>query len=94
MKKTVIAIKMSQSFHIKEKPKPFIIMALVILINHVAGTILDTHCKATGIFSRGNMSPDRITVGNIKPIREIIIAICCVFEIVDIIKPKPKDAKI
>jgi hypothetical protein len=32
----------------------------------------------------GNMKPDRMITGSINPIREIIIAVCCELEIVEI----------
>ncbi len=42
----------------------------------------------------GKMNPESNMVGNIKPIREIIIAVCCVAERVEIKIPKANDVMI
>jgi hypothetical protein len=38
----------------------------------------------------GNMKPDRMITGSINPIREIIIAVCCELEIVEINIPNER----
>ena len=45
-----------------------------IIINHFAGITLEIHCNIQGIFSIGNIKPERIIVGSNKPITEIINA--------------------
>ena len=45
-------------------------------------------CSGNGILSIGNMNPDNKIVGSINPIKEIIIAVCCVADKVEIKIPK------
>ncbi len=80
--------KINVSFHIKEMPMPFNMIAFKMMINHFAGMILLMICKGKGILVIGKIKPDNKITGNINPIKEIIIADCCVFEIVEIKIPK------
>ena len=61
------------------------------MINHLAGIILLIICNGKGILEIGKIKPDSKITGSINPINEIIIAVCCVAEIVEINIPKAKD---
>ena len=63
----------------------------MMMMNHFAGIILLKICKGNGILVTGKINPDRIMVGNIKPAKEIIIAVCCVADMVEIKIPKDKE---
>ena len=69
-------------------PRPFIMMLLIILMNHVAGIAEETYCSGTGKLSIGKMKPVSKIVGSIRPIKETNIAVCCVFVLVDIKMPR------
>ena len=58
------------------------------MMNHFAGIMLLITCNGTGILEIGNIKPDNRMTGNINPINEIIIAVCCVAEIVEIRIPR------
>lgn len=75
------------SFQILAIPKPFIITSLIIVKNHLVGTIFESNCIGLGIFSMGNIKPLSINVGNISPIMEINIAVCWELVRFEIIKP-------
>jgi hypothetical protein len=68
---------------------PFSIIALM-MMNHFAGIILLITCNGSGMLESGNMKPDRMITGSINPIREIIIAVCCELEIVEINIPNER----
>ena len=78
------------SFQIIENVAPLSIMAFIIMINHLAGMILLMICKGRGILEIGNINPERMITGSISPINEIIIAICCELDIVEIKIPNDK----
>ncbi|MNR00055.1 hypothetical protein D3C85_1158140 [compost metagenome] len=59
-------------------------MALMMMINHLAGTILLIICNGNGMLDMGKMNPERMITGSINPINESIIAVCCELEIVEI----------
>ena len=59
-------------------------MPFKMMINHFAGTILLISCKGKGILDTGKIKPDNNIVGSIKAINEIIIAVCCDAEMVEI----------
>ena len=82
---------MRVSFQIKESVTPFSITPFKMMTNHFAGIILLMICKGRGMLEIGKMNPDNKIVGSISPINEIIIAVCCVFEIVEIRIPNDKD---
>ena len=44
-------------------------------------------CMGNGILFIGNINPDRIITGSIKPISDSIIAVCCELEMVEINMP-------
>jgi len=46
------------------------------------------------MFSTGNMNPVSKMVGSIMPIREIIMADCCVSALIDINKPTDREVRI
>jgi hypothetical protein len=62
-------------------------MALMIIINHFAGIILLISLSGSGILERCNIKPDKMITVSINLIREIIIAVCCELEMVEISIP-------
>ena len=86
-----MATNIKVSFQIKMTPTPFSIIPFKIMINHFAGIMLLITCKGKGILEIGKMNPDNKIVGNINPIKEIIIAVCWVADIVEIKIPKDSD---
>ena len=84
MKNTVIPIKIKVSFQITAIDAPLSIMALMMMINHLAGIILLIICIGNGMLDIGKINPERMMTGSINPISEIIIAVCCEFETVEI----------
>jgi hypothetical protein len=66
---------------------PFSIIALMMMMNHFAGIIL--LINGSGMLESGNMKPDRMITGSINPL-EIIIAVCCELEIVEINIPNER----
>ena len=76
IKNVVIPTRISVSFQITSRPAPLSIMALMIIINHLAGMILLRICNGTGILDMGNTNPDRMITGSIKPEKDIIMAVC------------------
>jgi hypothetical protein len=62
----------------------------MMMMNHFAGIILLITCNGSGMLESGNMKPDRMITGSINPIREIIIAVCCELEIVEINIPNER----
>ena len=87
MKNTVIPIRISVSFQMTLMDAPLSIMAFMIIINHLAGMMLLMICKGRGILESGKMNPESMITGNISPINDIIIAVCCELEIVEISIP-------
>ena len=51
-------------------------------------------CRGMGIFSIGNINPLRIMVGSIVTPRDINMAVCWVFELIEINNPNANDVKI
>ena len=94
IKNNVIPANIKVSFQIKASPTPFSIIPFKIRMNHFAGMILLMICKGNGILEMGKMKPDNNMVGNINPIKEIIIAVCCVAETVEIKIPSDKEVMI
>ena len=84
MKNTVIPIKINVSFQITAIVAPLSMMALMMMINHLAGIILLMICIGMGILEIGKINPERIMTGSINPISEIIMAVCCELEMVEI----------
>ncbi len=76
MKNAVIPIRIKVSFQMIFIEAPLSIMALMMIINHLAGIILLMICKGRGILEIGKINPDRIMIGNINPIKESIMAVC------------------
>ena len=72
----VITININVSFHTYINPVPFSIIFFIIVINHLGGIKMLSHCKIFGIFSMGKIKPDSKIVGSIKANREINIAFC------------------
>ena len=87
IKNNVIPANIKVSFQIKASPTPFSIIPFKIIINHFAGIILLIICKGNGILAMGKMKPDNKITGSIKPINEIIIAVCWVEDTVEIKMP-------
>tara|TARA_R110002049_G_scaffold127035_1_gene283421 strand:+ start:6942 stop:7289 length:348 start_codon:yes stop_codon:yes gene_type:complete len=65
-------------------------MPFKIIINHLAGIILLIICKGNGILEIGNINPDNNITGSISPIKETIIAVCCVEDMVEIRIPSDR----
>ena len=86
----VIPIKISVSFHNKAKLVPFSIIALMMIMNHLAGIILLIICNGNGMLEIGNINPDNKITGNMSPKSEIIIAVCCESAKVEIKIPSVK----
>lgn len=80
--------KINVSFHINCMPTPFSMMPLIMMMNHFAGMILLIACNGSGILEIGKIKPDSSITGSINPINEIIMAVCCVAEMVEIKIPK------
>jgi hypothetical protein len=88
MKNTVIPNKISVSFQMIPMDAPLSIMDFMMMINHFAGMILLIICKGRGILEIGKIKPESMITGSINPIKDSIIAVCCVFEMVEIRIPK------
>ena len=84
MKNIVIPIKISVSFQIIEKLAPFSMMALMMMMNHFAGIILLMTCNGNGMLEIGKINPDNKITGNMSPKSEIIMAVCCESDNVEI----------
>ena len=82
--KMVIPTKIRVSFQIKAKLAPFSIIAFMMIMNHLAGIILLITCNGNGILEIGNMNPDSKITGSMSPKSEIIIAVCCESDKVEI----------
>ena len=88
MKNTVIPIRIRVSFQMTLIDAPLSIMAFMMMINHLAGMMLLMICKGRGMLESGKMNPESMITGNISPINDIIIAVCCELETVEISIPK------
>lgn len=88
MKNTVIPMRIKVSFQITFSVAPLSNIALMMMINHLAGMILLMICKGNGMLEMGKINPERIITGSINPIKDSIIAVCCELETVDINMPK------
>ena len=88
--RNVIPIIIRVSFQITANVAPFSMMALMIMMNHFAGIILLITCNGNGILEMGKMNPDNKITGNISPKRDVIIAVCCESEMVEIKIPSAK----
>ena len=58
--------------------------AFIMIINHLAGIMLLMICNGNGILDIGKIKPDNMITGSINPISEIIMAVCCEFDTVEI----------
>ena len=83
-KNTVIPIRIKVSFQITPKVAPLSNMALMMMINHLAGIMLLMICNGNGILEMGKIKPERMMTGSINPIKESIMAVCCELETVEI----------
>ena len=91
---TLIKLSMPTSFNTEVMPRPLIIIAFTADIYHFAGTISESHCSGTGMFSMGKIIPDSNMTGSISPIPEINMAACCEFVIVETSNPRANDKNI
>ena len=87
IKTSVIPIKIKVSLKIYSNPTPFSIIDFTIMINHLAGMMLLIICIGNGMDAIGKINPERMITGSINPINEIIMAVCCVLETVEIKMP-------
>ena len=83
-KNTVIPTRIKVSFQITLRVAPLSKIALMMMINHLAGTMLLMICKGIGILEMGKINPERMITGSINPIKDSIIAVCCELETVEI----------
>ena len=90
IKKRVMAVRTTVSFQMVARVAPLSRMALTMMINHLAGMILLMICKGKGMLEMGKMKPESMITGNMSPIKEIIMAVCCELETVDIKIPKER----
>ena len=90
IKNNVIPTRINVSFQITANPAPLSIIAFIMIMNHLAGIILLITCNGKGILEIGKMNPDNKITGNISPNNEIIIAVCCESDIVEIKIPSVK----
>ena len=72
----VIKTKIRVSFQIITMLAPFNMMALMMMMNHLAGMMLLMTCNGNGMLEIGKIKPDNKITGNINPNSEIIIAVC------------------
>ena len=86
----VIPTKIRVSFQISAIPDPFNIIALMMIMNHLAGIILLITCNGNGMLEIGNMNPDSKITGSMSPKSEIIMAVCCELDKVEIKIPSVK----
>ena len=70
---------------------PIINNFLIAPMNHLAGVMLEINCSINGMFSMGNIIPDKIRVGIMKTKPEISKAASCVLTIVETKSPKEMD---
>ena len=77
-------MRISISFQIINSPAPLSMIAFRMIINHFAGMILLMICNGNGILETGKINPESIMTGSINPTSEIIMAVCCELEIVEI----------
>ena len=75
-------------------PSPSIIIAFTALMYHFAGTIFESTCSGSGIFSIGNIIPESNITGIISPIPETNMAACCELVNVEINNPKANETNI
>ena len=90
MKRTVIPINMRVSFQIMFNVAPLSMMAFIMMMNHFAGMILLITCMGNGILEIGKIKPESMITGSIRPNKEIIMAVCCEFETVEINMPNER----
>ena len=86
----VIPTRINVSFQIIENPAPLSMIAFIMIINHFAGIMLLMICNGKGILEMGKINPDSNMTGNIKPKSDIIIAVCCELDKVEIKIPRLK----
>ena len=91
IKNSVIPTKIRVSFQITAKLAPFNIIAFIIIMNHLAGIILLIACNGKGILEMGKIKPESNITGNMSPNNEIIIAVCCEFDKVEIKIPNANE---
>jgi hypothetical protein len=90
MKTIVIAINIAVSFQIMFNVDPLSMMAFMMMINHFAGMILLITCMGNGILEMGKIKPESMITGSISPNKEIIMAVCCELETVEINMPNER----
>ena len=56
----------------------------MMIMNHLAGIILLITCNGNGMLEIGKMNPESKITGNMSPNSEIIIAVCCESDNVEI----------
>lgn len=84
MKNIVIPINIRVSFQMVCMVAPLSIMALVMIMNHLAGIMLLMIWSGNGILDMGKMKPDRMMTGSINPAKENIMAVCWDWAMVEI----------
>ena len=84
IKSAVIPIKIKVSFQITFRLAPLSKTAFMMIINHFAGIKLLIICMGKGILEMGKIKPESIITGSISPNKDIIMAVCCELETVEI----------
>lgn len=84
IKNIVIPTRIKVSFQMVSMVAPLSIMALIMMMNHLAGMMLLMICSGNGILEMGNINPDNIITGSINPAKENIMAVCCDWAMVEI----------
>lgn len=82
--------KTTASNHKSTNPNPLSITPRIIVLKYLNGITYETDCIIFGIFSIGNANPDKNIIGIITAKIAIIIACCCVLEIVEMNNPMPR----
>ena len=77
-----------------DMPTPFKNNPLIIVIKYRSGITYVMYCTSFGIFSMGKVNPERKINGMKIKNCAVIIACCCVFEMVETKRPNPNVVKI
>jgi hypothetical protein len=89
-KNMIMPQRTRSSFQKYAIPNPFNMIALSMMINHLAGTIFVRSLRNKGILSIGKINPESRMVGRYIPSMEIIIAVIWLLATVEINIPSDK----
>lgn len=74
MSKAAMPDSINASCHTAAMPKPSIITFFTACMYHLAGMILEIHCRTAGMLSMGKIMPESNMTGIISPIPDTIMA--------------------